>query len=561
MFDVVFKNAYIVDGTGNPAFRGDLAVSDGLVVDRGKNLGSSKQIIDAEGYILTPGFIDTHTHYDAQLTWDPWAEPSPELGVTTLIIGNCGFTIAPCRPEHRDLTMQNLTSVEGMSLDALRKGVVWDFETFPEYMAFLERRGVGPNVAAYVGHSSVRVYAMGENASKRSSNESELQEMKEIVKESMRTGAIGFATSTFEGHNGANGIPMPSRLAEYSEMTSLINSMASTGRGIFMLTKGSKTSIRDIKGWMTGTNRPAVVAALFHNPISPDSSFRQLKSMSEATSEGIEMWGQVSCRPLTMEFTMKSPYLFEGFSSWRNAMEANNVEEYKKILDEKSLRNSMKEELADSARIRIFNDDWSKVLIREVNNKKFKKLEGRNVKDIASEENVHAFDWLLDHSLSEGGMDTLFVAMLLNTEEKEVGKLLKSDQSTIALSDAGAHLTFFCDAGYGLHMLNHWVKNKNLMSIEEAIYRLSGRQADIYRIDQRGRLVPGQYADILMIDLDQVGVSIPFKKNDLPGGSSRLTAKSFGVKGVWVNGIRVVEDCKLSNTKSLPGKLIRAFHA
>ena len=188
--------------------------------------------------------------------------------------------------------------------------------------------------------------------------------------------------------------------------------------------------------------------------------------------------------------------------------------EYKKILDEKSLRNSMKEELADSARIRIFNDDWSKVLIREVNNKKFKKLEGRNVKDIASEENVHAFDWLLDHSLSEGGMDTLFVAMLLNTEEKEVGKLLKSDQSTIALSDAGAHLTFFCDAGYGLHMLNHWVKNKNLMSIEEAIYRLSGRQADIYRIDQRGRLVPGQYADILMIDLDQVGVSIPFKKND-----------------------------------------------
>ena len=242
-------------------------------------------------------------------------------------------------------------------------------------------------------------------------------------------------------------------------------------------------------------------------------------------------------------------------------MEANNIEEYKKILDEKSLRNSMKEELADSARIRIFNDDWSKVLIREVNHKKFKKLEGRNLKDIASEENAHAFDWLLDHSLSEGGMDTLFVAMLLNTEEKEVGKLLKSDQSTIALSDAGAHLTFFCDAGYGLHMLKHWVKNKNLMSIEEAIYRLSGRQADIYRIDQRGRLVAGQYADILMIDLDQIGVSVPFKKNDLPGGSSRLTAKSFGVKGVWVNGVRVVDDCKLSNTKSLPGKLIRAFHA
>ena len=357
MHDLVFKNAYIVDGTGKSPFYGDLAVSDGIIVERGKNLGDSKRVIDAEGLTITPGFIDTHTHYDAQLTWDPWAQPSPSLGVTTLLIGNCGFTIAPCKPEHRDLTLRNLTNVEGMSLEALRKGVLWDFKTFPEYMNFLERRGVGPNIAAYVGHSSVRVYTMGEEASKRSANKSEIKQMEEIVYNSMVSGAIGFATSTFEGHNGENGIPMPSRLAEDNEMVSLIKSMSSSGRGLFMLTKGLETPIETIKNWMKGTNRPAIVAALLHNPMFPNSMDKQVKSIKNASDEGIEMWGQVSCRPLTMEFTMKSPYLFEGFSSWKIAMQALDENEYKKVLKTKELRKEMKKELSDPKRIRLFNDN------------------------------------------------------------------------------------------------------------------------------------------------------------------------------------------------------------
>ena len=561
MFDVVFKNALIIDGTGNPSFYGDLAVADGIIVDRGKDLGSSRQIIDAEGLALMPGFIDTHTHYDAQLTWDPWAKPSPVLGATTLIMGICGFTIAPCKPEHRDLTLRNLTNVEGMSLDALRNGVVWDFETFPEYLNFLEKRGVGPNVATYIGHSSVRVYTMGEEASKRSANNKEIDQMKSIVRDSMLSGAIGFATSTFEGHNGENGIPMPSRLAESSEMTSLINSMASSGRGIFMLTKGSDTSINKIKEWMAGTDRPAAVAALFHNPISPSLADRQVDSIKKATEEGIEMWGQVSCRPLTMEFTMKSPYPFEGFSAWKVAMEAPEMDNYKNILKGKDIRKAMKEELTDPKKVRIFNDDWSKVVVRDVKNDKFKSLEGKNIKEISSSEGQHPFDWLLDHSLSENGMETEFIVYLLNTDEDGVGRLLKNESTTISLSDAGAHLTFFCDAGYGLYMLDHWVKKKNLMSLEEGVYRLTGKQADIYRIDQRGRLVPGQYADILMVDIDSLGVTNPFKKNDLPGGGTRLTVEPLGIKGVWINGVRVVEDCNLIDEENLPGKLIRAFHA
>ncbi len=561
MFDLIIKNANIIDGTGLPSFTGDIAVEDGIIVHRGDDLGQAKSVIDAKGLSLVPGFIDSHTHYDAQLTWDPWANPSPKLGVTTIVIGNCGFTIAPCKAEHRELTIKNLTNVEGMSLDALRKGIVWNFETFPEYLDFLESRGVGPNVAAYVGHSSVRVYVMGKDALTRKATEFEILEMEKIVKESMISGGLGFATSTFEGHNGENGVPMPSRLADDKEMHNLIMAMSSFGRGVFMLTRGSNTSIDNIEKWMKGSNRPAIVAALLHNPLSDSSTFKILADISEATDRGTEMWGQVSCRPLSMEFTMESPYLFEGIHAWRPAMECATLELYKNIIEDSNFRSHLLNEIEDDAQVRLFNGDWDKIIVREVQNKKYLPLEGRSIKDIASESNVNPLEWLLDHSLNENGMDTLFIAMLLNSDEEAVGKLLKHPRSNITLSDAGAHLTFFNDAGYGLYMLQKWVRENEIMSIEEAIYNLTGKQADIYRIDQRGRLVPGQYADMMLINPDKVGVSQSYRVNDLPGGSSRLNIDGHGIYGVWINGQRVLEDNSIVNRESLPGKVIRGFHS
>ena len=561
MFDLIIKNANIIDGTGLPSFTGDIAVEDGIIVNRGNDLGEAKSIIDAKGLILAPGFIDSHTHYDAQLTWDPWANPSPKLGVTTIIIGNCGFTIAPCKAENRDLTMRNLTNVEGMSLDVLREGIVWDFETFPEYLDFIETRGVGPNVAAYVGHSSVRVYVMGEDALTRKATDTEIIKMQTIVKEGMISGGLGFATSTFEGHNGENGVPMPSRLADDKEMRNLIMAMSSFGRGLFMLTRGSNTSIENIRKWMEGSNRPAVVAALLHNPLSDNSTFKVLSDISHATDQGIEMWGQVSCRPLSMEFTMESPYLFEGIHSWRPAMECSSLELYEKVLADNNFRGNLVNEIEDNAQVRLFNGDWDKIIVREVYNQKYQNLEGRSIKDIALDSNVQPLDWLLDHALSDNGMNTLFIAMLLNSDEKAVGKLLKHPRANITLSDAGAHLTFFNDAGYGLYMLQKWVRENKIMSIEEAIYNLTGKQADIYRIDQRGRLVPGQYADMILFDPDKVGVSQSYRVSDLPGGGSRLNIDGHGVKGVWINGERVLKDMNLVNNSKLPGKVIRGFHA
>ena len=241
--DLVVRGALVVDGTGTAPFRGDVAVADGRIVAVAPALGGvdAARTVDADGVALMPGIVDSHTHFDAQITWDPTLSPSPALGVTTAVIGNCGFTIAPCRPTDRERTMQNLTQVEGMSLAALRAGIDWRFETFPEYLAQLRESGSAVNVAAYVGHSSVRTWVMGADAATRAASDAEIARMQNVVRDAMAHGAVGFAMSTSPAHNGEGGLPMPSRLASDAELAALVTAMGEGGRGVFMLTKGSHT--------------------------------------------------------------------------------------------------------------------------------------------------------------------------------------------------------------------------------------------------------------------------------------------------------------------------------
>ena len=241
MHDLVIRNALLLDGHGGAPARGDLGISGGKILETGKATERYRETVEADGLALMPGIIDNHTHYDAQLTWDRAASPSPALGVTTAIIGNCGFTIAPCRVRDRERTMRNLTQVEGMALDVLRAGIRWDFETIPEYFSMLERHGSALNIAGFVGHSSVRTYVMGDDAPRRAASDAEIEAMRQIVLEGLRAGAIGFATSTSPAHNGEGGIPMPSRLADEKEMRALVGCLKEGGRGVFMLTKGSQT--------------------------------------------------------------------------------------------------------------------------------------------------------------------------------------------------------------------------------------------------------------------------------------------------------------------------------
>ena len=497
MHDFVIRNALLLDGLGSAPVHGDLAVKDGKISEVGKSL-SGKELIDASGLALMPGIIDNHTHYDAQITWDPLVSPSPALGVTTAIIGNCGFTIAPCRPADRELVMKNLTQVEGMSLEVLRQGIRWEFETIPQYFDMLERRGTAINIAGFVGHSSLRTYVMGEDAPRRAAARDEVARMRALLFEGMRAGAIGFATSTSPAHNGHGGLPMPSRLADDAEMRELVGALKEAGRGVFMLTKGGHTKMPFLEELAAASGRPVVIAALLHNSTNPRAVFDDLEAIAAANARGRRLVGAISCCPLSMDFTLHSPYTFEGLESWQPALPLKGAA-YEAKLKDRGFRDAVRAELQRPAHFRLFN------------------------------------------------------ALLLNSDEQAVGEMLRHPASLVSLSDAGAHLTFFNDAGFGLHLLGHWVRERGALELDDAVRRLTSAPAQLFGIRGRGVLKPGYAADLMLFDPAAVGRGAKQRVFDLPGGHPRLTTPALGVHGVWVNGVRHLE--------SLPGKVLRDFSA
>ncbi|MGQ0546793.1 MAG: N-acyl-D-amino-acid deacylase family protein [Betaproteobacteria bacterium] len=549
MLDLVIRKALLLDGLRAPAWRGDLAVSNGIISQIGTVEGPARRTIDARGLALMPGIIDNHTHYDAQITWDPGLAPSPALGVTTAVIGNCGFTIAPCRPADRERVMRNLTQVEGMSLEALRAGIRWEFESLPQYLDMLERRGAALNVAAFVGHSSVRTYVMGEAATQRVATDDEIAAMKSIILEAMKAGTIGFSTSTSPAHNGEGGLPMPSRLADERELRALVGCLKEAGRGVFMLTKGGHTKMSFLEDLAAESTRPVVVAALLHSSTNPEAVFQDLQEIRNANERGRRLVGAVSCCPLSMDFTLRSPYTFEGLEAWQPALGKKDAE-YRKILSSIDFRDAIRLELARPAHFRLFNGEWDKV---EVVESRRKDLEQQPVARLARAAGKDPLDFMLDLALEED-LDTVFNALLLNSDEAAVGRMLKDPCAMVSLSDAGAHLTFFNDAGYGLHLLGHWVRERRLFSLEEAAWRLCGQPAHVFGIRGRGALKAGYAADLLLFDPARVGRGPKKRVFDLPAGQPRLTVEPLGVQGVWVNGVALEEG-------RLTGRLLREFSA
>ena len=561
MHDLIIDNARIIDGLGTPAREGGVAVAGGRIVAIGKDLGAAKQKVDGQGLVLAPGIVDIHTHYDAQLTWDPFATPSSALGVTTVVIGNCGFTIAPCRPQHRDVIMRNLTHVEGMSLEAMRAGISWDFESYPEYLGSIERRGVVPNVASFVGHSSVRTYVLGEDASKRPATDPEISEMRRIVLDAVRAGAIGFATSTLEQHNGEAGIPMPSRLADEKEMLALTGALGEAGRGIFMLTKGMTSTIPWLEKVADANGRPVMIAAMFVDPGDPRRVFKELGEIEQARSRGHELWAQVGCFPLGMEFTLRHPYPLEALMAWRPALEASSETRYRQILADPSFRRALMHEMGQpGVPNRISNENWDYLTVMEVKKPALRHLEGKIIGQLAREEKRDPWDVFLDLGL-EDDLDTMFDCRLFNTDEKKVSELLRHPCAAVALSDAGAHLSFLCDAGFGLHLFGHWARERGDMTLEEAVRAVTSTVADAYRIPSRGRIAPGAWADLMLFDPATVGRGEKRRVNDLPTGASRLDTPAVGLHGVWVNGVRTADATGVIADCGRPGRLLKEFGA
>ena len=558
MDDLLIKGALVYDGTGaQPAIK-DVAVSAGKIRAVTQNiLENAHQIIDGTGLALMPGIIDSHTHFDAQITWDATLKPSPALGVTTAVIGNCGFTIAPCKPADRDMTMRNLTQVEGMSLDVLRTGIDWGFETFAEYLAMLRGKGCVVNTAAYIGHSSVRTWVMGADASKRQATTHEIAQMQTIVRDAMAAGAVGFASSTSPAHNGEGGLPMPSRLASDSEMMGLIKAMGEAGKGVYMVTKGGQMPVPFLEDMAKQSGRPVMIAALLHNSTNPDAVFKDLGQIADANARGHRLIGQVSCCPLTMDFTLASPYPVEGLQSWKPALGLQG-DALKAVLKDAAFRQSVRAEIAAPATFRLFNGEWDKVHVVECALASNAALEQRTIADIAKAQGCDPLDVMLDLALAEN-FQTVFTAQLLNSDADAVGRMLNHPNSVVSLSDAGAHLTFFNDAGFGLHLMGHWVRDLQAMSLAEAIRRLTSQPASIFGMTDRGMIKEGLAADLLLFDPATVGRGPKRRVFDLPGGAARLTTDAVGVQGVWVNGQQVADSQGLLAQPPLAGQLLTEF--
>jgi N-acyl-D-aspartate/D-glutamate deacylase len=420
---------------------------------------------------------------------------------------------------------------------------------------------VVPNVASLVGHSSVRTFVLGEDASKRPATDAEIAQMRRLVLEAVKAGAIGFATSTLEQHNGEGGIPMPSRLADEKEMLALTGALGEAGRGIFMLTKGMTSTIPWLEKIADANGRPVMIAAMFVDPGDPRRVFKELGEIEQARTRGRELWAQVGCFPLGMEFTLRHPYPLEALMAWRPALEATDEARYRQILADPSFRRALIHEMGQpGVPNRISNENWDYLTVMDVKKPELRHLEGKIIGQLAREQKRDPWDVFLDLGLADD-LDTMFDCRLFNTDEKKVSELLRHPCAAVALSDAGAHLSFLCDAGFGLHLFGHWVRERGDMTLEQAVRAVTSTVADAYRIPERGRIAPGACADLMLFDPSTVGRGKKRRVNDLPTGASRLDTPAVGLQGVWVNGVRTADPAGVIAGCGRPGRVLKEFGA
>ena len=556
-YDLLIRGGTLVDGTGAPAATGDLGIRDGRIAALGEVPGTAERTIDATGRVVSPGFVDIHTHYDAQVFWDRMLSISPWHGVTSVVVGNCGFGIAPTRPEHRDLILRTLENVEGMSLEALRAGVGddWPFETFPQFLDAIERRGPAINVGALVGHTPVRLYVMGEQATEREATADEIAQMHGIVADALRAGAVGFATSQSATHVGYAGRPVPSRAASLAEIEALADALGEAGHGLLQATIGRGFFLEQFEKIQKRTGRPVSWTALLAGAMGPDGHRRVLEQSAKLQADGISVIPQVSCRPLNFEFQMKAPFPFESMSLFKPVSAADHDgkkaiyadPEFRAAFRERGFRGSLAQ-------------GWENAVVSS--HPPDPSLEDRNVSELAAERGVHPVDLVLDLSLASN-LETRVRMGLLNTDEDTVAELLSDPATMVGLSDAGAHASQLCDACFSTHLLQRFVRERRTLSLEAAVRLLTSRSAEVFGLHDRGRLAEGLAGDVTVFDPDTVGCGPLERVNDLPAGADRLISRAEGIDAVIVNGtiIREHGEDAVDLDGELPGRVLRGGQA
>lgn len=555
-YDLKITGGTICDGTGNPGRSGDVAIKDGKIAAVGEAKGKAAETIEAKGRVVAPGFVDIHTHYDAQVMWDRMMTISPWHGVTTVVMGNCGFGVAPTRPEHRGLIMRTLENVEGMSLKALEKGLgyEWPFESFEQYMDTIEGRGTAINVGALVGHTPVRMYVMGEEATERQATEAEVAQMQDLVRRAMKAGAVGFATSKSPTHVGYSGKPVPSRMSDFDEIKALASAMGENGHGIMQATIGRELFLREFADIAQAIHRPITYTALLAGMTGPGGHRGALEASQKLCDQGLEVIPQVTCRPLNFEFQFKAPFIFESMRVFA-PVSAADFEGKKKIYADPEFRRAFKAK-AGMGSSGSFANRWDRTVISYCPTEPA--LDERNLLEVARERGVDPIDLALDLAL-KSELEARFRMSILNNVEDEVAELLAGKHTVLGLSDAGAHASQLCDACFTTYMLGRWVREKRAISMERAIWMLTARPAEVFGITDRGRLLPGLAGDVTIFDPDKINASKLRRVYDLPAGQDRLVADAEGIDAVIVNGtvIRRDNNDQVGVEGALPGRLLR----
>ena len=567
VLDLVIENGTVIDGSGGPRYRADVGVKAGRIVEIGRIRSAATERIDAEGHIVSPGFIDGHTHMDAQVAWDQLGSCSCWHGVTSVVMGNCGFALAPCQPGEREWIARCLEAVEDIPVDAMMNGIDWTWETFPEYLDQVEQLPKAINYSAFIGHSALRMYVMGKRALSEVANEDDLRRMGAVVEEALQVGAVGLSTSRATTHITPDGSPIASRIADWSEIDYLVGTLAKRNQGIFQIGpdvsggEAHQTFLKRLQKVALDSGRPIMFGTLStRQGIDPYPWQEQTRYIDETVAAGGRMYGQTTTRPIIALFSLKSYLPFDNLPAWQ-ALRDLPIDEQRRRFADPDIRSALvAAEATMKPRDGVFQGggaattdpkkpDYSNLFaLRGVD------WDDPTVEELSKQAGQHPVEVMLD--LMIDNEDQLFVQPLVNESPADVLGMLQHPRTLATFSDSGAHVCQEMGSSLQTHLLNYWVRQKQAFSLEQAVRMLTFDNASAFEFNDRGLLRPGYRADVVVFDADTIRPRLPTVETDLPGGARRLVQKADGIAATVVNG--AVTFRHGASTGVYPGQLIRA---
>jgi N-acyl-D-aspartate/D-glutamate deacylase len=561
-YDLVIKNGSVVDGSGNPQYRADVAVQDGKIAAIGRINDRAKQTIDAEGHVVSPGFVDGHTHMDAQVFWDPIGSCSCYHGVTSVVMGNCGFTLAPCKQEDADLVFRNLERAEDLSRDAMLEGIDWRWETFPQFLDVIDELPKGINYAGYIGHSALRTYVMGERAFSDAASEDDVRKMQHLVKEAVQAGAIGFSTSRTFNHLTADDRPVASRLAEWDEVRAIVNAVGETGKGLFEIAGEAPGRDPERIAEYHGRLRDLAVESgvpqtwgMFSVRAAPDLWRPYFDLLDETAAAGGRMYAQVHSRALSSLLSFESNTPFDNWEYWsefrqlplaEQAAKMRNPEIKAKLVEVASREYTGPRIVGAEAR----PPEWD--FIYPMDDMVYDKP---SMAELARAKGVHPVELMIDMAL-ERDLKMFFRQPIANEDQSQVLDMMKHPRSVITFSDSGAHVSQIMDSSLQTHLLSYWVREKQAMTLEEAVKQITYNTATMWGLHDRGLIREGMAADLVVFDPKTIGARMPDVVHDLPAGAKRLKQTADGILNTVVNGEILLTNNEPSG--AVPGQLLRS---